>query len=132
MAPIPELVVRPPARCFGKPLSIRGRPCGKRAIWYRPSKHGGENQFFCDVCKRPGDELIPDDALFRRVSISLDIEIAAVELTQGAAHTEALARVLELVEQLGGLPNLHRITSVVGRPARQEPRRSALSAAVRA
>jgi hypothetical protein len=115
----PELVVRPPARCFGRRADRPGRPCGRRALWMRPSKHGTENQFFCDECKRNGDEIIPPDALFRRVTVSLDIELAAADLTQAAAHAEAVARVEELVQQAGALLNLHRITSVVGRPAAQ-------------
>jgi hypothetical protein len=132
MAPdVPELVVRPPARCFHKPADHPGRPCGRRATWMRCSKHGAENQFFCDVHKRSTDVLIPADALFRRVTVTLDVELAAADLTPNAAHTEAVARVLELVEQLAGLPNIHRVTSVVGRPARQAPAGQARRVGVR-
>lgn len=119
MADIPELVVRPPARCFGKRKDRPGRSCGRRALWMRPSRFNAENQFFCDECKRPGDELIPDDALFRRVTVSLDIELAAAELTPAAAHAEAVVVVEDLVRQAVGLLNLHRVISVVGRPARK-------------
>lgn len=128
----PELVVRPPARCFGRRRELPGRPCGRRAIWMRPSKHGVEPQYFCDECKRSGDEPIAADALFRRVTVSLDIELAAADVTMSAAHAEALAVVEELVHRARGLLNLHRITSVVGRPARQAPARHERESSARA
>ena len=109
MSDVAQFAVRPPLRCFYQYSTSQKSLCGAAACWFRPGPRFELTGFYCRAHHRIGDVPIPDDVLFRRVAVSLEILLSA------AAGTDALARGLaRVVERLGGLVNLHAVTSVVG------------------
>lgn len=83
--------------------------------------NGQPCEFFCDEHRRPGVVPLSRTAPFRRVTLHLEVLIAAAELTPAAAHSEAVKTVLDAVALVGGVPNLVNITSTVGRIAVPQP-----------
>jgi hypothetical protein len=121
VADVTPFGVTPPFRCFGRPELPENLVCGARASWMRPAVNGAIAQFFCDRCKGKNDVAIASDVLFRRLTVSLDVMFAAVDLVPGAARAEAVARLELLVQQAGGVICLHGITEQVGRKAAPLP-----------
>src|SRR6185436_6633512 len=97
------LVYRPTLRCFGQVVNRNGLPCGRRAYFMRDSKFPEDVSYFCDECRQPGDTPIAADAPFRRVTLNVEIHIAGASRIHGAAHAEAVARIEQILEGLGGM-----------------------------
>ncbi len=53
--------------------------------------------------------------LLRRVDLHLNIWLHGLGVTPAESHAEALGRVEDAVVMLGGLINLHGVTSEIGR-----------------
>jgi hypothetical protein len=119
MPDVVPFTVKPPLRCFGRREFARDQFCGARACWMRPSMHGGIVQFFCDRCKGSTDVPIADDAIYRRLTVSLDVMFAAVDLVPSTARAEVVARLEQLLQHAGGVICLHGITEQVGRGGAQ-------------
>lgn len=73
-----------------------------------------EAAFFCDECRRDGDEPIADSAVFRRVSVNLVVYLSATSLVPRLAQTEAVARLERAIEAAGGVVNLLQVSSAAG------------------
>ena len=114
MSDVAQFAVRPPLRCFYQYSTSQKSLCGAAACWFRPGPRFELTGFYCRAHHRIGDVPIPDDVLFRRVAVSLEILLSAAAGTDALARAEAVGRVEEGVERLGGLVNLHAVTSVVG------------------
>lgn len=115
MSDLVTFTVRPPLRCFGRWPFARGIVCAKPAAWMRPPINGACAQFFCDRCRQPSDVPIASDAMFRRLTVSLDVMYAACELLPAAAEEEATDRLWKLIEPSGGLICIHGAVHQVGR-----------------
>ena len=80
-----------------------------------PPRGALESSFFCDR-HRPKDALpIADDAVFRRVTLDVEVRFAAASLIETTARVDALARLESAVVAAGGRLSVGRVTSVVGR-----------------
>jgi hypothetical protein len=115
VADVAEFTYRPPIRCYEVIEEPRSMICGQLAYWLRPSHNFNQTGFFCFSHHRPTDLKIPDDVVFRRVHITAEIIFAGVSWMPPAAQREAFERLTDAVERVGGLVNLHAVTSQVGR-----------------
>src|SRR6266542_1545939 len=95
------------------------RVCGARAMWMRPPTTLAEPRFFCALHSLAGDVPVPDDALFRRVTVTLEVMLCAVSSNPGVAHAEAVEQLERVIAGAGGVVNLHACRSQLGRWAPQ-------------
>ena len=115
MADVAKFEIFQPPRCHelvGQHCSI---PCGSLASWVRPGVGELPSGYFCDSHRQIDDRPIPAEFLLRRVSVVVEVSIAAASMLPGLAQHEAVERVRQAVEGAGGLFNLHTVTSTVGR-----------------
>jgi len=119
MSDCPAFLVNPLRRCFGQGENRFENICTKPAAWMRQNVHGELPAFFCDDCHRPGDEPLAPDALYRRVSVKIEVLVAGVGYTPGLAHAEAVALVERALAGTGGMLNLVAVASTIGRQAPQ-------------
>lgn len=79
-------------------------------------------QFFCAYHASPTDELITDEAIFRLVSVTMEVRLCGVGESPGIAHSEALGRLEQAIGVAGGVINLHACRSMLARAEPQPPR----------
>lgn len=120
-----SFMVRPPLRCYEITNSLTGARCGDPAVFTRPAAHGQARGFFCREHSLAGDEQIRDDAVFRRVSITVDVLFSGVSWDRSKAQSEALSRLERCVAEAGGVINLHSCHSAMGYVGRPPGRRGA-------
>jgi len=78
--------------------------------------HGWNGRgYFCDKHKRPDDEPIPLERVYRRVQIVAEVLIAGASFVQGPAELDALARMTAAVESVGGIVGIQTVSSQIGR-----------------
>lgn len=77
--------------------------------------------FYCDDCRADSDAPIADDALFRRVAVTIDVVLCGTSSSEAAARREALLLLERAVHGIGGIINLHAMTTAIGRRAPQAP-----------
>lgn len=123
MAKVPQFVVVPPMRCADRSPDPLSPPCARRATWERSSKSGGMSEFRCELHRRPGDVPIAPGLLFRRVSVQLEVLLAATSESPNVAHTEAVELLRGEIERIGGVVSLVSVTSLVGQGASSTPSR---------
>lgn len=111
----PEFRVMPPLRCCARSGNSAQLFCAKLAYWRRPAAHTILEQVFCHVHQQPGDEPIAGALMLRRVELRLDVWLHGMGFTTLEAHAEGLQRLEVAVLGLGGLMNLHGVTSEIGR-----------------
>lgn len=115
MDDVAHFTIRPPLRCFGPDPSSASSICGEFAQWFRSGPTFDRTGFFCRFHRLSIDIKIPDEALFRRVHINAELLFAAVSWMPSIAHAEAVRLLNQGVGQVGGLVNLHTVSSAVGR-----------------
>lgn len=115
MAEFPRFTVPLIMRCH---QSLGARPrvfCGEPAQWFRRAILNFPDGFFCDAHKVTTDTRIPDSLDYRRVRVMGDLMIAGVSRLPREAELEGVKRLLEAVARAGGLLNVYRVTSHIGR-----------------
>ena len=122
MDDLANFTVKPLLRCFGVDAIRPGTVCGAPAAWTEPAKPGQQQQYFCDKHKRVSSVEIDANPVFRRVTITLDVMLAAVHMTDAGAKTKAWAELERAVSAIGGVVNLHSASSTVGRYNPTAPR----------
>lgn len=115
MANVPTFSVIPSLRCYQLDLESPFRVCGGIATVMRPMVLKDAGGFFCARHARPGDLPISPDALFRRVCLIVEIQLAGISLLRAIAHAEAVERIERAVTAAGGVLNWHSVLSTVGR-----------------
>lgn len=115
-------MVRPPVRCFGRSRDEGSAICGKPADWQRSSVDGELVAFFCDDCRAPGDQPVRADALFRRVAVFAEVLFTGASSERTLAHAEVIARFGDAVAAIGGVLNVHAVSSNIGRAPLEAPR----------
>jgi hypothetical protein len=121
VADVPRVKVRPPIRCCQRRPGTSVVYCGQDARFLRFTSGAPLPTFFCGHHSRPTDEPIPDDAIFRLVSVTLEIHLCAVSQAPGMAHAEALNTLERVIESAGGVINLHACRSLLARGELQPP-----------
>lgn len=121
MSDAPEFHVKPTIRCFHRDPDRSPAACARQARWMRPGASSVPSGYFCDEHVSPGDVPIPATVIFRRVSVQLEVLFSATDFSPGMAQAEAVAALERAVERVGGVINLHTVTSVVGRYASPAP-----------
>jgi hypothetical protein len=124
----PEFRVGVPIRCFHRD-KIFGRMevCGSVARWQRPGATS-RHEFFCDAHRRPGDEPIAFAAHVPRLSVVIELVVAGTSWHAGHARQEAVERLVQAVEAVGGCVNLHSVLFQTGRYLRPVPEPAANTA----
>jgi hypothetical protein len=115
MGDVPEFQIQPPLRCFHKPIVSPADACAAPARWLRGGPNEPAHGFFCDAHRETGDVPIPPSFLFRRVAVTVQVLFSGASLFPVIAEAEALAKLRGAVEGVGGVMNLHALTSVLGR-----------------
>lgn len=118
MADVPRVAVRPPLMCSVTGKTSVDYVCESRASLMRFVPGSTLPQFFCPEHARLGDEPITDEALFRLVSVTLEIRLSGVSDNPAISHAEALGRLEYAIDAVGGVINLHACRSML---ARAEP-----------
>ena len=112
-----EFTVPVPLRCCWQDGNPGSLACGELANWLRSSSSGVTEGFFCYRHKLPDDEPIPASYVMNRVQITAEITLSGTSMAPSLAKREALERVTQAVESIGGAFSLHGITSRVARYA---------------
>jgi hypothetical protein len=82
----------------------------------------GSPIFACSVHALRGDEPITDEAIFRLVSVTMEVRLCGAGESPGMAHAEALSRLEEAIAAAGGVINLHACRSLLARAEPQPAR----------
>lgn len=114
MGDVARFLARPQLRCCQPVENTEHLVCGAPAEWRRPSRVASAADYFCDAHKLPADVPIAGATLFRRVSITCDINFAGASENPTVARMEALSRLQLAIERAGGMLNLHAVTDAVG------------------
>jgi hypothetical protein len=114
MGNVSRFTVVPPLRCDFRASPSDPLPCGARAIGIRFATGQLPVAFRCAQHLGREDLPIPASYLCRRVTLHADVLFAGTSLGLTAAKTEAVARLEQAVERVGGLLNLHGADSDVG------------------
>ncbi len=124
MGDVPEFQIAPPLRCYYHVGDRDPRVCGAPARWIRPGRNELHDGFFCDAHRERGDAPIPPSYLFRRVAITVQVLFSGVSLIPAVAQAEALLQLEAAVGGVGGVVNLHAMTSTLGRHTAPPPRQA--------
>ena len=117
MNELPVFRITPTLRCMALEDPGRGTVCGKRAEYTRPGIGVVAMHYFCTDHRTALDVLIPASAIILRIRLSATIDIAGVTLHRPAAHQEAVERLRQAVEAVGGRLDVLDVTSTIGRLA---------------
>jgi hypothetical protein len=112
---VPLVSVCPPLRCYERITSSPLHVCGRIAAWKRPGAPLFGEAFFCDHHAQAGDVPIGGEQLARRVRIRLDVLLSGAAQLAPLCHTEAAARLEAAVIDIGGLLDVHDVTSNIVR-----------------
>jgi hypothetical protein len=115
VARVPAFTVTPPMRCFssvGGPLS---RKCGELATKRRRGHGWFTDTFHCDHHAAPGDADLSGEFVVRRVRVSCDVLLTGVDERGDVAQGEAVARLEAAVRLAGGVLEVSKAVSTVGR-----------------
>ena len=115
MPDVAEFAVVPPLRCHELLHHSPGAVCGAKAEWMRPGQHELPVGYFCSQHREPTDVRIPETFVLRRVSITADVLFAGASMAQALSQAEAVDRLERAIRSVGGVINLHTVTSAVGR-----------------
>jgi hypothetical protein len=110
-AHIPQCTIGPPLRCCYRDVGRPGGFCGDLAVAKRPGSLYFAPLYFCGVHRLPADVPIAGERVFRRVRLSLDVLLAAIDPAAPVAQAEALERLELAVKALGGEMDVLRVTS---------------------
>jgi len=114
MADEPLFHVCAPLRCFC-PCDHLGsqRPCGQLALHTRLDP-GGRLEYICAGHARPGDRVITYPTIGLRVSAQCQILFSGVTWASEAAIDEALGRLREAVNAVGGVLSVNVASATLG------------------
>lgn len=115
-------VVAPPLRCCWTRGGRPGAVCGDRAYWEGIHQDSGAIGFWCDQHRLRTDTPIAGEREIRRVCLTVQVYVTAVDPRPLDAHAEVLELVDREVRRLGGVLNLVDVTSEVGRGTFQPAR----------
>jgi hypothetical protein len=118
---VPRVTVRPLVMCCCRWDDGTTEYCRVPAVRMRRTPGEPAPQFFCVYHASPTDELLTDDAIFRLVSITMEVRLCGVSETPGVAHAEALARLEQAIRLAGGVINLHACRSMLVRAEPSPP-----------
>lgn len=122
-----ELVAAVPIRCCAPQENLARPTCGDPARWLRPGAGLTIVGYFCDVHRESTDVAIADAAVVRRISIFAEVVFNATIARSPAGEHEALARLREAVDAVGGVVSLHSVCASVGRQPMPAFRQAAIS-----
>jgi len=108
-------VVIPRLHCHFAPPSSPTQVCAGKAVWMAPGTTIGAGGYFCDQHRPIGAIAIADDAVFRRVKLTVQVILGGASWDKSIAQTEALRRLERAVHLLGGYLDVVSVTSEVGR-----------------
>jgi hypothetical protein len=110
-----RFAICPPIRCCAStPNGVR-LVCGEGAYYQSPPIPGTLPAYHCAAHRTADDRPMDPAVIFRRVSVTVEVTFAGASQAPVAARAEALARLEQAVEGVGGLINLCAITDVLGR-----------------
>ena len=125
MAEEREFTVEVKLRCFHREKnSGRILVCGSPASWSRVGSTG-RSEFVCDAHRAPGDEPIAYAAHVPRLCVFVELVIAGTSWHPAHAKEEAVNRLVEAVQTVGGVVNLHSVLLTTGRYLRPVPEAAA-------
>jgi len=128
MSDEPEFRVAVPIRCFHRSkISTSMEVCGAEARWSRPGATG-RAEYFCDAHQRSGDEPIAFAAHVPRLSVVVELVVAGTSWHPAHARAEAVERLVQAVEAVGGCVNLHAVLFQTGRYLRPVREQAAIPA----
>jgi hypothetical protein len=78
----------------------------------------GMGGYYCDAHRPGGAVRIPDDALLRRVRLTVEVLLGGASWDHTIAQAEALARLERGIRLLGGYLDVKQVTSQIGRGGR--------------
>jgi hypothetical protein len=123
MVELEEFMLVPRLRCFEQVAIRDGGICGRPARWMRIDRAVLRPTYFCDTHRKAADEVIPADAPFRRVRLTVEVLMAGASWTPAIAHAEAVERLERVVRAGGGWLDVKMVTSTSGRASPQAVRR---------
>lgn len=115
MNSIADVRVMPPLRCSALTQNPARPFCGELARWMRHFEDPEGERFFCHEHRLPTDTVITGNVIFRRLTLHVDVLLSGVTPLDSLAKGEAFGRLEAAVAELGGLINLHSISSEVCR-----------------
>jgi hypothetical protein len=112
---IPVFGHTPPPRCC-KPVEISPRRlCGTIARFRREQPYFFHDAYYCETHRLAGDISIDGEFKLRRVRITCDIFFAGVDVTAAGSQAEAVAALDAAVTAVGGMLDISRVRSSIGR-----------------
>ncbi len=118
---VPAFGLRPAVRCFAQVGSSSPLLCGDIATWRRRGNWWFEDQYFCDAHRAESDVSIVGELVVRRVRIACDVLMAGVSMSPPICQGEAMGRLEAAVWSIGGVLDVSRVLSTVGRYPAQPP-----------
>jgi hypothetical protein len=85
----------------------------------RPGRDWFTTEYFCEQHAAPGDQPIPAEHVFRRVTVFCDIYFAGVAVSAPVSQTEAVRRLEDVIRAAGGAVEVHSVRSHVVRSVPQ-------------
>jgi len=115
IARVPAFSVTPPMRCFSSVGGPLARKCGELATKRRRGGRWFTDTFHCDQHGEPTDTDLTGEFVVRRVRVSCDVLLAGVDERGDVAQGEAVARLEAAVRLAGGILEVNRALSTIGR-----------------
>lgn len=110
-----EFTIMPPLRCAHVVENPDRNFCGAPAVYMRAASADEGFRFWCADHRETTDVPIAGELAIRVVTLNVEILFAGVVPFPRIAQLEALTRLTQAVEAVGGLVNLHGASSQLGR-----------------
>lgn len=107
--------IMPPLRCSYVEETPDRNFCGAHARYMRAPSPDEGSRFVCAAHRGTNDVPIAGELAIRVVTLNVEVLFAGVVPSPRIALLEALMRLNQAVEGVGGLVNLHGATSQLGR-----------------
>jgi hypothetical protein len=115
VARVPAFAVTPPVRCFSSVGGPQSRKCGELATKRRRGGRWFSDSFHCDQHAESTDVDLSGEFVVRRVRVSCDVLLAGVDERGDVAQGEAVARLEAAIRLAGGVLEVSKAGSTVGR-----------------
>ena len=110
---IPQLSTAMTMRCSHNDPIDTSTWCGQPANWLRRGRGVFVDAFYCDAHRGETDVALAPGQPFRRVRVTLQVDLAGTSWEAFSAHRDAVDAIRMALEPLGAVVNLTTVMSAV-------------------
>jgi hypothetical protein len=114
-----ESLLMPTLRCFWSGRFGGGTPCARPAVALRPGRVMEMPMLICARHRRDGDVDLDPAQPFRRLRVSMTVDVAATAWNESIAQNQAVFDLEAALQPLGAIVNVIGITTTIVRPGAQ-------------